>query len=45
MEAFPAIRDYISQLGEDRLMDTRLLMEASTDEVELELGDDDLVLV
>ncbi len=43
VEAFPAIRDFVSQLGEDRLMDTRLLLEAGVDEVEL--GDDDLVLV
>ncbi|MFO0709969.1 MAG: cyclic nucleotide-binding domain-containing protein [Sandaracinus sp.] len=43
VEAFPAIREYVSQLGEDRLMDTRLLLEAGVDEVEL--GDDDLVLV
>jgi CRP-like cAMP-binding protein len=43
VEAFPAIKEYVSQLGEDRLMDTRLLLEAGVDEVEL--GDDDLVLV
>jgi CRP-like cAMP-binding protein len=43
VEAFPAIKEYVSQLGEDRLMDTRLLLEAGADEVEL--GDDDLVLV
>lgn len=43
VEAFPAIRDYVNQLGEDRLMDTRLLLEAGADEVEL--GDEDLVLV
>lgn len=43
VEAFPAIKDYVSQLGEDRLMDTRLLLEAGHDEVELDM--DDLVLV
>ena len=43
VQAFPSIREYVSQLGEDRLMDTRLLLEAGVDEVEL--GDDDLVLV
>lgn len=43
VQAFPTIREYVSQLGEDRLMDTRLLLEAGVDEVEL--GDDDLVLV
>lgn len=42
VEAFPAIREYLSQLGEDRLMDTRLWMEASADEAALELGDEDL---
>jgi CRP-like cAMP-binding protein len=41
--AFPEIREYVSTLGEERAMDTRLLMEAGAD-VE-ELADDDLVLV
>jgi CRP-like cAMP-binding protein len=41
--AFPEIREYVSQIGEERLLDTRLLLEAGSD-VE-ELGDDDLVLV
>jgi CRP-like cAMP-binding protein len=37
VQAFPAIKDYVSQLGEDRLMDTRLLLEAGHDEIELDL--------
>lgn len=41
--AFPEIRDYVSQLGEERLLDTRLLLEAGADAEEL--TDEDLVLV
>jgi CRP-like cAMP-binding protein len=43
VQAFPAIKEYVSQLGEDRLMDTRLLLEAGHDELELELDVDVLV--
>lgn len=38
-EAFPDIREYVSQLSEERLMDTRLLLEAGTDEEEIDLSD------
>jgi CRP-like cAMP-binding protein len=41
--AFPEIREYVSSLGEERMLDTRLLLEAGADEAEL--ADDDLVLV
>ena len=41
--AFPEIREYVSQLGEERAMDTRLLLETGSDPEEL--TDDDLVLV
>ena len=44
-EAFPAIKEYVSQLGEERLMDTRLLLDAGASADDLELGEDDLVLV
>lgn len=43
VQAFPEIRDYVGQLSEDRLMDTRLLLEAGHDEEVLE--DIDVVLV
>jgi CRP-like cAMP-binding protein len=39
VEAFPDIKDYVSQLSEERLMDTRLLLEAGTDEEEIDLSD------
>ena len=39
VEAFPDIREYVSQLGEERLMDTRLLLEAGADEEEIDLSD------
>jgi CRP-like cAMP-binding protein len=42
--AVPEIREYVSQLSEQRLMDTRLLLGASGSDVE-ELRDEDLVLV
>jgi len=32
VQAFPEIRDYVGQLSDDRLMDTRLLLEAGHDE-------------
>ena len=32
VQAFPEIRGYVSQLSDDRLMDTRLLLEAGHDE-------------
>lgn len=44
VEAVPAIGDYVRDLGEERLMDTRLLLEMSYDGDE-ELTDDDLVLI
>lgn len=43
VEAVPEIGDYVRSLGEERLMDTRLLLDA-TEDVE-ELTDDDLVLI
>jgi len=42
--AVPAIHDYVHDLGEERLMDTRLLLEASYDEEE-ELTEDELILI
>ena len=42
-EAFPEIKEWVAQISEERLMDTRLLLEAGHDEIEL--GDDDLVLL
>ena len=39
VEAFPEIREYVSQLGEERLMDTRLLLEAGADEEEIDLSE------
>lgn len=44
IEAVPSIGEYVRELGEERLMDTRLLLEASYDE-DAELTDDDLVLI
>ena len=41
--AFPDIREYVSQLGEERQLDTRLLLEAGSDAEELELEVDVLV--
>jgi CRP-like cAMP-binding protein len=43
VEAFPEIKEYVSQLGEERLMDTRLLLEAGADEEDIDISD--LVLV
>ena len=43
VQAFPEIRDYVSQLSDDRLLDTRLLLEAGHDEEVLD--DVDIVLV
>ncbi|GAB4116513.1 MAG: hypothetical protein OHK0013_50120 [Sandaracinaceae bacterium] len=43
VQAFPAIKEYVSQLGEDRLMDTRLLLEAGHDELELDMDVEVLV--
>jgi CRP-like cAMP-binding protein len=43
VQAFPEIREYVSQLSDDRLLDTRLLLEAGHDEEVLE--DIDVVLV
>ncbi len=44
VQAVPAIGEYVRDLGEERLMDTRLLLDASFDEDE-ELTDDDLILI
>jgi CRP-like cAMP-binding protein len=41
--AFPEIREYVSQIGEDRMLDTRLLLETAGNVDEL--TDDDIVLV
>lgn len=41
--AFPAIRDYVEQLGDERQMDTRILMESAVDAEEL--SDEELVFV
>ncbi len=43
VEAVPAIGEYVRNLGEERLMDTRLLLEAA--ESAVELTDDDLILI
>ncbi len=43
VEAVPEIGDYVRDLGEERLMDTRLLLEAA--ESAEELTDDDLILI
>lgn len=39
VQAFPDIKEYVSNLGEERLMDTRLLLEAGSDEEEIDLSD------
>ncbi|MDQ3034944.1 MAG: cyclic nucleotide-binding domain-containing protein [Myxococcota bacterium] len=39
--AFPEIREYVSQLGEERSLDTRLLLDGGSDAEEL--SDDDLI--
>ena len=41
MEAVDEIREYVESLGDERLMDTRLTMNASVEE----LDDDDLILI
>jgi CRP-like cAMP-binding protein len=44
--AVPEIRAYVESLGEERLMDTRILMSsARTAEEEVELSDDDLLMI
>ncbi len=43
VEAVPEIGDYVRELGEERLMDTRLLLEAAVDEEEM--VEDDRVLI
>lgn len=43
VQAFPEIRDYVAQLSDERMMDTRLLLEAGHDEEAFE--DIDVVLV
>lgn len=43
VEAVPDIGEYVRSLGEERLLDTRLLLEAAGDHEEL--TDDDLVLI
>lgn len=44
VEAVPEIGEYVRGLGEERLLDTRLLLEATGEDAE-ELSDDDLVLI
>lgn len=43
VEAVPEIGEYVRSLGEERLMDTRILLDAAR--LEEELTDDDLVLI
>ena len=45
IEAVPEIRLYIESLGEERLMDTRILMSEEHDTIEEALTDDDLILI
>jgi CRP-like cAMP-binding protein len=45
VEAVPEIRAYVDNLAEERLMDTRIVLEASREGEEIELGEDELVLV
>jgi cAMP-dependent protein kinase regulator len=45
VEAVPEIGDYVRSLGEERLLDTRLLLDAARPDLELELTDDDLILI
>lgn len=42
--AFPEIREYVSNLGEERMMDTRLLLEAGSDAEEFAEIDVDVLL-
>jgi CRP-like cAMP-binding protein len=44
LEAIPAVRDYVEGLGEERLMDTQILL-APVDGEDVELTDDDLIMV
>lgn len=43
--AFPAIRDYVEQLSDERTMDTRLTMSQFESDEILELDDDDIVIL
>jgi CRP-like cAMP-binding protein len=43
--AFPAIRDYVEGLSDERMMDTRLTMSQFESEEVLELDDDDIVIL
>ncbi|MFW5926133.1 MAG: cyclic nucleotide-binding domain-containing protein [Myxococcota bacterium] len=47
VEAVPEVREYVENLGEERLMDTQLLMAPAEDDVEetVELSDDDLLMI
>lgn len=46
LEAVPDIRVYIESLSEERMMDTRIVLESSRDdEVSVDLDEDDLILI
>ncbi len=45
IQAVDEIREYVESLGEERLMDTRILLEAGSDEELEELTDDDLIMI
>ena len=46
LEAVPDIRAYIESLSEERMMDTRIVLETSRDdEVSVDLDEDDLILI
>lgn len=45
VEAVPEIGEYVRSLGEERLLDTRLLLDAAQPDLEVELTDDDLILI
>lgn len=45
IEAVDEVREYVESLGEERIMDTRILLSADEDEDVEELTDDDLVMV
>jgi CRP-like cAMP-binding protein len=45
VEAVPEIREYIEGLGEERLMDTQILMAPGDADEALDLTDDDLIMI
>jgi CRP-like cAMP-binding protein len=46
LEAVPDIRAYIESLSEERMMDTRIVLESSReDEIAVDLDEDDLILI